>query len=100
MADFTIKNLMDERAVQEGRKAVVQVQQWTQQIRLDTGNKTEPVGTWVVSDLAVSPGEYIGKRQLVELPLWSAGLGNYVLRELTSGVRVWGVRDPKNQPKG
>lgn len=95
-----LKNLMDERAVQEGRKAVVQVQQWTQQIRLDSGTKTEPVGTWVVSDLAVSPGEYIGKRQLVELPLWSAGLGNYVLRELTSGVKVWGVRDQRNQPKG
>lgn len=98
--DPAIRNLMDERAVQEGKKAVVQVQQWTPQIRLDTGNKTEPIGTWVVSDLAVSPGEYIGKRQLVELPLWSAGLGNYVLRELTSGVKVWGIRDARNQPKG
>jgi hypothetical protein len=95
-----LKRLMEYDDVRDGKRTVVQVQRWTPQIRIDgSGNKTEPVGTWVVSEMAVGPGEYIGKRQIVELPLWSAGLANYVLRELSAGVKVAFV-DPKNQPKG
>jgi len=95
-----IAKLLEERDVREGKKTVVQVQTWMEKIRIDSGNKTEPVGTWVVSAMPVGPGDYIGRRQLVELPLWSSGIVNYVLRELAGGVKVAGLTNQKNQPKG
>lgn len=99
--EAAIKRVLEQEEVQNGKRAVLQVQAWLPELRLDgSGAKKEPVGTWVVADIPVAVGEYIGKRQLVELPLWSAGLGNYVLRELTGGTRIAGIRDQRNQPKG
>lgn len=96
-----LRKLLETDDVAAGRRAVVQVQRWMPQVRIEgSGNKVEPVGTWVVAEIPVAPGEYIGKRQLIELPLWSGGLGNYVLRELSGGVKVAGIKDPKHQPKG
>jgi hypothetical protein len=99
--EAAIRRVLEQEEVQNGKRAVVQVQAWLPELRIDgSGAKKEPVGTWVVADIPVAVGEYIGKRQLIELPLWSAGLGNYVLRELSGGVKVGGVRDQRNQPKG
>lgn len=93
-----LRDIMEHRQVQEGRRAVVQFETWMPQIRIDgSGNKTEPIGTWVVAEMPVAAGDYIGRRQLVELPLWSASQQAYVLRDLAGGVKIAGV---KNQPKG
>jgi hypothetical protein len=92
--------VMEQPQVRDGKRAVVQFQTWLPQIRIDGGNKTEPIGTWVVADMPVAPGEFVGRRQLVELPLWSAGLANYVLRELSGGVRIAGLSKDQHQPKG
>lgn len=99
--ELAIRNVMEYRQVQEGRRAVVQFQSWMPQIRIDgSGNKTEPIGTWVVADMPAAPGDFIGRRQLVELPLWSASQQAYVLRELSGGAKVHGLVNQKNQPKG
>ncbi len=96
-----IRRLLEQEQVQDGKRAILQIQAWLPELRLDgSGAKKEPVGTWVVADIPVAVGEYINKRQLIELPLWSAGLGNYVLRELSGGTKVKDIRDQKNQPKG
>lgn len=94
-----LRRLTEEREVRNGQKAVIQIQKWMPKVRIDASN-SEPVGSWVVSEVPVGRGEYLGKRQLVELPLWSAALKGYVLRELTGGVKVAGIKDPNNQPKG
>ncbi len=99
-SEFALKRLAEIDALDAGRRAVVQVQQWQATVRIDGTQKREPIGTWVVVDLPVAPGEFIGRRSMVELPLWSAGLANYVLRELAGGVKVAGIKDPRNQPKG
>jgi len=93
------KKFLEVEEVSAGRRAIVEMHEWRERILLD-GEKKEPVGTWVIAKVPVAPGEYIGKRQFVELPLWSGGLGNYVLRELAGGLRVAGIKDPKHQPKG
>lgn len=98
--EYQLKRLAEVEALDAGRRAVVQLQQWQPEVGLSGTQKKEPIGTWVVVNMPVAPGEYIGRRTLVELPLWSAGLANYVLRELAGGVKVWGIKDPKNQPKG
>jgi len=96
-----LRKLLETDEVAAGRRAVVQLHRWMPQVRIEgSGNKVEPVGTWVVAEVPVGPGEFIGKRQLIELPLWSGGLGNYVLRELSGGVKVAGIRESKHQPKG
>ncbi|MGL6097340.1 MAG: hypothetical protein ACRC7O_16265, partial [Fimbriiglobus sp.] len=102
--NFVMKQLVEHLEMTTGRRAAVQVQQWMPQVRA-TGDKIEPVGAWVVSELPVAVGEYIGRRQLVRLPLWSSGAQNYVLRDLAAGVRVagpgFGKTIPESQqPKG
>jgi hypothetical protein len=94
-----INKVMQLTPVQKGQEAVVQFQTWMPEVRID-GTKKEPVGTWVLAATPVARGEYIGHRQLIQLPLWSAGLNNYVLRELSGSARIANVRDPKHQPKG
>jgi hypothetical protein len=90
--------LYDVLGVKYGRHAVVQMQTWMPQVRA-TGSTVEPVGTWVVSEMPVVPGEYIGRRQLVKLPLWSSSAAGYVLRELANAISIQGVPQ-KSQPKG
>ncbi|MCZ2343413.1 MAG: hypothetical protein LC104_16715 [Bacteroidales bacterium] len=90
--------LYDVLNVKRGRHAVVQMQTWMPQVRA-TGSSVEPVGTWVVSEMPVVPGEYIGRRQLVKLPLWSSSAAGYILRELANAIAIQGVPQ-KSQPKG
>ncbi|OWK36159.1 hypothetical protein [Fimbriiglobus ruber] len=98
--ETSIKKYMDLDEVQNGKRAVIQVQTWMPQVRLEGSRSGEPVGTWVVAEMPVAPGEYVGKRQLVELPLWSAGAANYIVRELAGGSRFPNIKDAKHQPKG
>jgi hypothetical protein len=94
-----INKVMQLTPVQKGQEPTVQFQTWMPLVRID-GSKKEPVGTWVVAAMPAARGEYIGHRQLIQLPLWSAGVQNYVLRELSGSARIANVRDPKHQPKG
>jgi hypothetical protein len=61
-------------------QAMLQIQRWQEQVRVD--NYKEPFGDWLVVDTVVTRGARVGGRQLVNLPLWSSELNNFVLREL------------------
>jgi len=74
-------------------QAVVQAVKWMESIRME--GKHEPIGGWVVADMPVSRGEYVGKKTFVKLPLWSSEANQYVFREIAAGA-VKG----KDQPKG
>ncbi|AMV23364.1 hypothetical protein VT84_03075 [Gemmata sp. SH-PL17] len=81
-------------------QAVVQLSSWMEQVRADTGSKHEPVGSWVVTEIPVGRGEYIGRKQYIKLPLWSSESHQYQFREVADKVIP-----PKNgkeqpQPKG
>jgi hypothetical protein len=73
---------------------VVQIQQWMPQVNIES--KREPVGTWVIGEVPVQRGEYIGRKQIVPLPMWSAEKGTYLLQEMPR----YKVRLAKEQPKG
>jgi len=77
----------DVKDVAAGKKAVAQVQWWLPQLILPGSNFQEPIGAWVTADLAVGPGEYVGRKALVPLPLWSSSTGQYVMssRKLQKG---------------
>ncbi len=62
------------------RKAVLQMQRWMPQVLI--GDTVEPVGGWVQAEIPVGIGEYIGKKVLVELPLWRANEDKYILSEM------------------
>ncbi len=94
-----VAGVLEVPEVTNGRRAVMEIHEWRDRIRIEGGAGNEPVGTWIVANMPIAPGEYIAKRQLVELPLWSGGAGAYVLRELSSGVRIPRL-DPSRQPKG
>jgi hypothetical protein len=76
-ATTQLKRLFEVQDVIEGRKPVIQMQRWVPQTMF--GEVVEPIGAWVQADIPVGVGEYIGKKWLVELPLWRAALGMHVL---------------------
>jgi hypothetical protein len=89
-----VQQLLDNR---NGRLPVVQVQQWLHKVMIE--NSEEPIGTWIVADLPVNRGEYIGRKQLITLPLWSSQKVKYILQELPK-YKVFGLPPKKEQPKG
>jgi hypothetical protein len=91
------KELRDRLQVKDNQ-AVVEICEWKEQVRTDSG-KREPVGAWIVADIPVARGEFIGRKQYVKLPLWSSETKSYVLREITSTAGKGGHKEP-NQPKG
>jgi hypothetical protein len=59
----------------------VQMQRWYAFIRPEGLPRQEPFGEWLVSDLKVHRGEYVGQREPVLLPLWSMENGMFLFRE-------------------
>jgi hypothetical protein len=76
-------------------QAVVQVATWMEQVRTGTSSQREPVGAWVVAEMPVGRGEFVGRKQFIKLPLWSAEQQQYLLREVGDKV-IKG----KYQPRG
>lgn len=90
--DPALLNLMDNR---NGEVPVVQFQKWTERIPVDTG-KSEPAGYWVVAEVPVNRGEFVGRKQLLPLPMWSSEKVAFILQELPK-YSVWKARE---KPKG
>jgi len=67
-----LNRVLELKDVQEGRKAVVQIQRWREY--LSFGTKQEPIGAWIMAEMPVGPGDYIGRRALVALPLWRSSI--------------------------
>ncbi|MDY3556908.1 hypothetical protein R5W24_006082 [Gemmata sp. JC717] len=94
------KELLKRLQLQD-HQAVVQMATWMEQVRTEAGGKREPVGAWVMAEMPVGRGEYIGRKQFVKLPLWSSESQppQYVLREVPEKiVPAKGKEAP--QPKG
>jgi hypothetical protein len=85
--------------VDDRRQAVVQVHRWMPEVRLADSTKKEPVGAWVIGEMQASPGEFIGRKTLVQLPTWSAEKGYYTLKELPEGLKLKNSTS-KDPPKG
>ncbi|VTS00915.1 unnamed protein product [Gemmata massiliana] len=81
-------------------QAVVQVASWMEQVRADAGSKHEPVGAWVVTEIPVGRGEYIGRKQHIKLPLWSSESSQYQFREVADKVIPPKGGKEQPQPKG
>jgi hypothetical protein len=77
-------------------QAVVQIQRWEERVQTEAGGKQEPIGTWVVAEVPVGRGEYVGRRQYVRLPLWSSVIEGYVLRATPDTLPP---TRPKEKPK-
>ena len=93
----TLRAFLETEDVRRGDKVTVQMQAWLEKIRV--GSNVEPIGTWVIANMPVGIGEYIGKRQIVPLPLWSSGSQGFTLRKLSGSSRVIGLSEER-QPKG
>jgi|GEM_PF-826897 len=72
-----IRKVAELQEVKEGKRAIVQMQQWIDRLRI--GSKQEPIGGWIQAEMPVAVGDYVGKRVPVELPLWRSAALNYVL---------------------
>jgi len=92
--------LLDRLQVKENQ-AVIEMCKWTEEVRTGDGGRREPIGAWVVADMPVGRGEYIGHKHYVKLPLWSSENKMYVLREVPEKVipPKPNLKDPP-QPRG
>ncbi|MBP3958037.1 hypothetical protein J8F10_22505 [Gemmata sp. G18] len=79
------KELLNRLQIKDNQ-AVVQMASWMEQVRTDSGTKHEPVGSWVVTEIPVGRGEYVGRKQYVKLPLWSSETNLYQFREVADKV--------------
>jgi hypothetical protein len=62
-------------------RAAVQIHRWLEAVRLNPNDKESevPVGDWtVLARLLVHRGEYVGRKEEAEVPVWRAGLNNFV----------------------
>ena len=76
-------------------QTVVQAVKWMESIRME--GKHEPIGGWVVAEIPVGRGDYIGKKTYVKLPLWSSESNQYILREIPGEI----IKKAKDQqPRG
>jgi hypothetical protein len=95
--------LVRERLKARDNQALIEVVTWMEQVRTEAGGVREPVGAWVVADMPVGRGEYVGRKTVVQLPLWSSAQTAYTIREVPGKMftpeRNDPVRNP-TQPKG
>lgn len=99
VAPDRLRKLFEFQETRDGKRAVVQMQRWVYSTTF--GGEEERIGAWVQADIPVAPGEYIGRRTLVEIPLWKAALGKYQLTPPTKDlVTSWpkGVTSPPGRP--
>jgi hypothetical protein len=89
-----------ERLQVKDTQAVIEICRWLQDVRVDSGTQREPVGAWVVADVPVGRGEYIGRKTYVKLPLWSSELKSYILREISTTAGLKGSGGQWHLPKG
>jgi hypothetical protein len=88
---------MQELLLPKEGKTVVQIHQWAPSVRLNA-NTSEPIGTWIIGEVPVGPGEFVGRKHLVSLPTWSAERSAYALKELPGGIKL---KPPAREtPKG
>jgi hypothetical protein len=92
--------LRDRLQVKDSQ-AVVEICRWLPSVTLESGTLREPVGAWVVADIPVGRGEFVGRKTYVKLPLWSSETKSYILREISSnaGTKA-GVANKYHLPKG
>lgn len=79
------KDIMRRLDVKDDQ-VVIEVQQWREEVRTESGGAREPVGKWVVANMPVGRGEFIGKKTFVKLPLWSSKDTAYTFREMPAKV--------------
>lgn len=99
IAPDRLNKLFELREVKAGDRVIVQMQRWLQSVTFS--GEEERIGAWVQADVPVGRGEYIGRRTLVELPLWKAAQGKYLLSPTTKSlVAGWPLKEVPNQPVG
>jgi hypothetical protein len=75
-------------ALREGQ-AILQIQRWQPQIQVDRQH-AEPFGDWLVAEIPVTRGQYVGGRQLVSVPFWSSEVNGFVLRDAVAERKAKG----------
>lgn len=90
-----IQERMKARDNPRDKQAVVQVLTWMEQVRTESNSAREPVGAWVVAEMPVGRGEYVGRKTYVKLPLWSSTQTAYTFREIQN-VAAFNPKDKKD----
>ena len=65
----------------------LQMQRWYAAIRPDGFARAEPFGEWLVADLKVWRGQYVGEKLLLPLPIWSMENSMFLFRDNPARTR-------------
>ena len=81
---YAVDSSSDRNKTPKEGQALLQYQRWMQKI--DIGTESEPVGDWVVADVLVTRGQFVGGKQMSSLPLWSATDNRFRIEGLDSAT--------------
>jgi hypothetical protein len=71
-----------EKLVQESPDVTfLQFQRWADFVRPTGYTRDEPIGDWLVADLKVHRGQFIGENTKIKLPLWSMVANTFLFRD-------------------
>jgi hypothetical protein len=90
-----------EKLVQENPDVTfLQLQRWADFVRPNGIARPEPIGDWLIADLKVHRGQFIGETTKIKLPLWSMVANTFLFRD-PQGVRVpRSIFDPRPRSDG
>ena len=67
-------------------EALLQIHRWLSVA--EEGIYKEPIGDWIVANVVVRRGHYVGGKQWLPLPIWSSMYNRYVIRKLVDIMKV------------
>jgi hypothetical protein len=79
---YTVDEKLDRAPAANQERAAVQIHRWLDEERINPSDQSSvvPVGEWTVLErLLLHRGEYIGRLQEVELPVWRTALERFAL---------------------
>jgi hypothetical protein len=76
----------------------LQIHEWMESVRLDRSNSksSEPIGDWIVEDVAIPRGQFVIGTKHVKVPIWSPTKNAFVYMEFGKGK----AGSPASKEKG
>jgi hypothetical protein len=78
----------------------LQLQRWADFVRPIGISRPEPIGDWLVADLRVHRGQFIGETTKIKLPIWSMVAGTFLFRDPQNARPAMSMFAPRQRSDG
>jgi hypothetical protein len=78
----------------------LQLQRWADFVRPNGIARPEPIGDWLIADLKVHRGQFIGETTKIKLPLWSMVANTFLFRDPVGSRPAMSMFAPRQRSDG